>query len=991
MLADERRPGVVCDRFTLDVAGHRLWRGETLVRLRPKAWSVLCHLVERAGELVTRESLHQAIWNGAAVSDDTLTQAVADLRRALGDSARAPRLIETVHRLGFRLLVQPRAADAAEPTSPPAAGAPATAGADLPDAAPISGAASSEPAAFVGREDELRRLEAMFDRARQGRRQLVLICGETGIGKTSVVEQFLAGLPAQGEASVLRGHCVQQYGQREPYMPVLEAIERQARAPQGRTLVRLMQRITPRVYALLTTLHAEGDGATASTAAPPPSYDRVLRELAALLEAVAARSCLVLVLEDLHWSDEATMDLVSVLAQRPDPARILIIGTYRPAEAALQAHPIRDLRHWLRAHRRHAHLDLGYLSVDDVEAYLHRRFAWSDPRLARSIHHRTDGNPLFVVLVVDQLVRQGGLRRVRGRWVASVPNDLTVPDDVRDVIADQLRNVDPGDRPLLEAASVAGVRFDPKVVAGALARDHEAVEAACDRLARAHLFLQLPVDGEDAADPLYEFTHALQQQVIYEQIPELRRRRLHRAIASELEARRGDHAADRAPELSMHYERAGLLSRAVEHLARCVGRAQQRGAHRQAAAYVDQALRLLHRLPAGAERERRELALRLSLGISLNVTHGYTSPAVVENNDRARALCERAGDDRQLFEVVSAIWYLQLGQRDVTAARDNVDVLARIADRLGDRELRRRAEATRGRTEFWHGRFPAAVALLGRFLDEVRADEAAHVTPRYGVAPLVAARFQRGLALWFVGYPDQARAHARAGLAAHDLHGAPFDSASSYCQAALLATVIRDLPATKANAERCLAICRDHDVGFFRSMAAFLVAAAAGRPDQRRLRAMSDALAEHRTLIGSFLSDVMLSSIAALCGRLRRWDEGLRHVEDGIALTRTSLERIYEAELWRLRGELLIGRARDRATARTPRTAAQESFARSLEIADDQGARSLALRTRMSLARHTPTPEAVDELQRLYESFTEGFETPDLLEAKAMLARIGRV
>jgi len=971
--AGPRQKRIAFDRFVLDVASHRLWRDGTPVPLRPKAWSVLRHLVERAGELVTRDDLHRDVWRGAAVSDDTLTQAIGELRRAFGDSARQPRFIETVHGLGFRFVAPPRRTDAPPPAATPEASR------DPEPPAERDGFVA-EAAGFVGRADELRRLRGLYAEASAGRRQLVLIGGETGIGKTSLIEQFVRGLATDAAAHcVLRGQCVQQYGQREPYLPVLDAIEGHARGPDGAEMLALLRRTAPRLADILMPL---GDPTEARGGSAPPSHERVLRDLAALIEAAAARMPLILVLEDLHWSDASTMDLVSLLAQRPDPARLLVVGTFRPAEAALHAHPIRELRYWLRTSRRHTDLALGYLSLADVETYLRLRFGLEDARAAAALHERTDGNPLFVVMVVDEMVRAGALRRDGDHWIASAPALAGVPADLREVIAGQLRSVAAEALPVLEAASVAGVRFEPALVGTALERDPEDVEATCDRLARSHLFVQRPTDGA-----AYAFTHALQHQVIYEQVPELRRRRLHAAIATALEASPDGERAARAPELAMHFARAGLSTGAVEQLARCVGRAQERGAHREAASYAAQAFELLERLPAGVERDRRELALRLRLGISLNVTHGYVSPEVRQNYDRARALCEHAGDERQLFEVVSAIWYMQLGQRDVPDTRRNLDVLADIADRLRAPDLQRRVVLTRGRTAFWNGRFPDAVRILGAFLDDAGRMAADAETPLYGVAPIVAARFQRGLALWFVGCPEQAEAHVRAGLDALEPHSPPFDVASSYSQAALLGVLGRDDRTARAHAERCLAVCRDRDIAFFAPFAAFLLAASSEQPDERRLAAMREALTDHRARIGSFMSDLMLACVASACLRLGRWDEGLAVVEDGIETTRDSLERIYEAELWRLRGELSLGTA----GRRTPRLVdeAHQSFARALEIATDQGARALALRARISQVRHAARPsqraDARAGLAALHASFTEGFDTPDLLEARALL------
>lgn len=974
--------GIVIGGFVLDAAGHRLTRDGTPVRLRPQTWRVLCYLVERAGRLVTREELLRDVWEGAAVSDDTLTQSIGELRRAFGDSARSPRFIETVHRLGFRFIALPDERPAALPTLQ----APT-----LPSPSPATAveAALDPAAAFVGRTVELAHLHGLLDQARAGKRQIVLVGGETGIGKTSLVERFLRGTADAPDARrVLRGQCVQQYGQREPYMPVLDAIETAARGPGGAELVQLLQRVAPRVYDILTRLHPEAAPAAASGT---PSSERVLREMAALLEAAAADSPLVLVLEDLHWSDAATMDLLSVVSQRREPARLLLIGTFRPADAALQGHPIRELRHSLRRQRRESDLALGYLGAADVEAYLQLRFGLRDPALAGAMHERTDGHPLFFTTLVDDMVRAGALREVRGGWAASLPAERAVPADLRDVIAAQLHGLDAGDRVVLETASVAGVRFEPELVAAAVTRDHEDVEAVCDRLVRSHVFLQKPSASPASASVAeYEFTHALQHQVIYEQIPVLRRRRLHRTIAEALEAGHGDHVEEHASQLAMHHERAGQLDAAVAHLARCVVRAQQRGAHREAATFVEEALRLLDGLPADDARDQRELQLRLLLGVSLNVTYGYAASEVRMNFARARALCERAGDERQLFEVMSAFWYVQIGHGDVAESHRNVEVLAAIADRLDDAELRRRVLVTRGRTEFLSGRFPVAVSLLGDYIEQARRAEPG--TPVYGVAPIVAATFQRGLALWFVGLPERARRHVRAGLDSVGTRTAPIDVASSHSHASIFGLIAGDRPFTRVHAERCLDVCREWDVAFFQTGAACCLAGADDEPDERSLAAQREAFAEHRARVGVFLCDLFLAAMIRTYARLGRWDEGLRCAEDGIEITRTSLERLYAAEMWRLRGEMLASKARARGRGRRGADAGSEvteSLTRALEIADDQGARMLALRARTSLVRHAAndTRRAVerDALAQLYATFTEGFDTPDLLDAKALL------
>src|SRR5262249_38747601 len=244
--------------------------------------------------------------------------------------------------------------------------------------------------------------------------------------------------------------------------------------------------------------------------APP---QRMLREIGAFLESAAARTTVVLVLEDLHWSDHATADLVSFLAERRDPARLLVIGTYRPAEASTQDHPIREVKRTLRSHRRCVELALDYLSAASVREYLARRFGDEVVDLATLIHARTDGNPLFVVAIVEELVRRGQLVDTGSGWAVGgerAREDVAVPEDLLEMFTAQFNHLGADERAVLEAASVAGVSSMPWTVARAIGRDADEVEGVAQRLVRSNLFLNVAPRAEDRGAALhYQFPHPL--------------------------------------------------------------------------------------------------------------------------------------------------------------------------------------------------------------------------------------------------------------------------------------------------------------------------------------------------------------------------------------------------------------------------------------------------------------------------------------------------
>src|SRR5262245_13731375 len=616
------------DSFQMDISRYRLSRGRREIPLRRKSGDVRRHLRERAGFLVTKDAIHRDVWPDVAVSDDALTKSIAELRRALGDTRSRARYIETVHGRGFRFIAEVREIRAVRPEPKPG-----------PNAAPVI--TREADARFVGRQSEIERLGECLRRAGQRERQLVFITGEAGIGKTTLAEAFLHSRDVRApDVLVLHGQCIKQRGQREPYMPVLEALERVLSAPVGAELVPLFRRVAPCWYVQIPRLLSEGEPAgfqAAMMTAPP---ERMLREIGAFLESAAGRSTIVLLLEDLHWSDNATADLLSFLAERRDPARLLVIGTFRPAEASTHEHPIREVRQTLRAHRRCVDLALDYLSTSEVAEYLRDRFGKAMEKLAALVHHRTDGNPLFVVALVEELIRREQLVRTDRGWVSSAPPDrleLAIPEGLLEMVSMQFQSLPADERLLLEAASVVGATFTPATVARTVGREAEGVDAVSQQMVRAHLFLSASAGGTGDRTPAlrYEFAHALHHQVIYEQIPRLRRQRLHLQVAEALESTSGERLPEVAPELSVHFEQGGEPFRAAKYLHMCVARAQQRQAQHEAIACAELALDLLERVPDSAERRQSELDLRLLLGVSLNLTRGFSARAVRDNYERA--------------------------------------------------------------------------------------------------------------------------------------------------------------------------------------------------------------------------------------------------------------------------------------------------------------------------------------------------------------------
>src|SRR5215831_270211 len=429
--------------FRLDPDNAALWRGTKAVHLTPKAFGVLQCLVERHGQLVTKDLLLESVWPGTVVGDAVLKVCVREIRKAVGDRVGAPRFVATVHRRGYRFIAGVTDSDP-RPERPGASESPVGAG-------PATGSRYRGPAHLVGRESALDRLQRGIEAAWRGTRQIVFVTGEPGIGKTGVVDAFLERVSIDPRVWIAHGQCVETYGTPEPYLPVLDALGRLCREAGGEWLVNLLRRHAPTWLAQMPWLLDSADRAALERDLLGATRERMLREMAEAVEALTAEAPLVLVLEDLHWSDTATVDLLSLLARRPQPARLLLIGTYRPVDLIVRQHPLKDLKLELQAAGRCQELSLELLGQAAVADYLRDRFVENafPPGLAQVINRRTEGNPLFMVSVLDDLVARGLIALADDRWDlrAALPEvEVSVPESLRQMIERRIEQLSADER-----------------------------------------------------------------------------------------------------------------------------------------------------------------------------------------------------------------------------------------------------------------------------------------------------------------------------------------------------------------------------------------------------------------------------------------------------------------------------------------------------------------------------------------------------------------
>jgi len=351
----DSQPLLLFPPFRLDPQNEQLWRAKRLVTLKPKAFAVLRYLVERPGQLVTKDALLAALWADVHVGDAVLKVCLRDIRAALKDNAKAPRFIETIHGRGYRFL--PAVTTQPVPSSQFSVVSTDKTKMQNPQLATGSWRLATN---LVGREEDLAQLHGWLARALNGERQVVFVTGEPGIGKTTLVEAFLHGLESRIQTPeseeqrrsvtgqtldvqlwIGRGQCLEQYGAGEAYLPVLEALGQLCRDPGNRGVLETLNRYAPTWLSQMPALLSEPELKALRRRAGGATQERMLREMAETVEALTADHGLILWFDDLQWSDYATLDLISYLARRSQPARLLLLGAYRPIDVILNEHPLK--------------------------------------------------------------------------------------------------------------------------------------------------------------------------------------------------------------------------------------------------------------------------------------------------------------------------------------------------------------------------------------------------------------------------------------------------------------------------------------------------------------------------------------------------------------------------------------------------------------------------------------------------------------------------
>jgi predicted ATPase len=590
--------------FQLDTRNECLWRNGERIPLTPKPFAVLRYLVENPQRLVTHDELLEALWPETYVQPQVLRTYVLELRKVFGDDADNARFIETVPKRGYRFI-----SPVAEVTYNAVTN---------PERKP----GSPQPAGLVGRAAELDEFHQAMASALQGERQVLFVTGEVGIGKTALVDAFCRQIADDPSVRIARGQSVEGFGGKEPYHPVTEALTQLCGEGGDGHSLKVLQQKAPNWHAKLpSVLNSE-----AQTGSPYGQHqlpaERMLGEICDAIEAMAAKTLLVLVFEDLHWADHSTLDLISSLARRRASARLMLVATYRPGDVSDAQHPLKGLKQDLLTRKLCMEIALKPLARAAVADYLAQELRQPKPPsgLTSFLHQHSEGNPLFMIAVLEHLMAQDYLLRENEAWHLTAPLaeiDLGVPTALSELIELQIERLEPAEQRLLEAASLIGVVFPAWAAAAALNGDLEEIEDQYEKLTRRLHFLhpaghdELP-DGTQSA--FYVFAHGLYREALYKRQSASRRARRHLRVAEKLLRLFAGREQDVATELAQHFEAAGDWMRASEALMTVASNYLRRGDREEALSRMKHAARLLENLP---EREAAKVSADIRKQIHL--------------------------------------------------------------------------------------------------------------------------------------------------------------------------------------------------------------------------------------------------------------------------------------------------------------------------------------------------------------------------------------
>ena len=830
---------------------------------------------------------------------------------------------------------------------------------------------------FVGRLRELDALKAALELAQAGHGQLVATVGEPGVGKSRLYYEFKA--VSQSGCMVLEAFSV-SYGKASTYLPVIDLLRNYFDISPGDDERKRREKVTGRVVALDRTLEGtlpylfsllgivEGDDPTAQIDGQIKKR-RTHEAIKQILLRESLKQPLMVIFEDLHWIDGESEALLNLLADSIGTAKVLLLVNYRP-----------EYSHGWGSKTYYTQLRLDPLARENAEEMLKALLGDGDELvpLRRLIIEKTEGTPFFMEETVQALLDDGSLVRNGSLKLARSLAELKIPATVQAILASRIDRLPPAEKELLQTLAVIGREFQFSLVREVTKRSDDDLNWMLNDLQLGEFIYEQP-----AVDDIeYVFKHALTQEVAYNSVLAERRKALHERTARAMETQYADRLDDYLDGLAHHYARSANIDKAIEYLYDAARQCETRSAWEQALTYLDRGLELLKSLPVGPNRARQELASQIARASCLYIIQGQAAPETGRAYSRARELCVRDGNRTQLFSILHGLRLFHQFRLELQTARELAEQLVSIAQELDDPSRLAVAHAALGSNLLWMGEPVAARQHL-----EIVRDPAGPFRGRVLPESKDYVQFAAGLTLlgWdlaILGFPDQAARAVEDGLVwARDL-SRPDAYVVALVQASQCYQLLGSVRAAQDHSASVIAIAAEYRIPRFILLATVIQGwARSWRGDaESGIFEMRRGIAEYEAG-GMRAPTFMLVPLVETYLRIGQFEEACGLLTSMLETVSQTGHRLQEAELYRLKGELLLKASNE--------PEAETCFRRAIEIAQRQSAKWWELRATMSLARVLANQGQRDKahamLANIHNWFTEGFDTADLKDAKALL------
>lgn len=890
---------------------------------------------------------------------------------------------------------------------------------------------------FVARARELTKLDRLLEESLSSRGRMAFITGIAGSGKTALAMEFVRRSQIHHpDLIVSMGGCNSLTGIGDPYLPFREILALQTidietkwrsgaistnhacrlweTMPQiiqalvnegpdlidtfvpGKSLITLTHSHFKETPVWFSALQRRVERYAATSFDVRPKQQNLFDQYTRVLQTVSSQFPLLLILDDLQWADIGSIGLLFHLGRRIGENRIFLLCSHRPLEEAPGS--AQDGQPLMKAisefKRTYGEIQIDLSSVEEAEGltfideFLDTEANRFDAEFRRELHRHTAGHPLFTIELLRAMEARGDIvHDAEARWIAKPElNWSTLPARVEGVVEERVRRLGEELQEVLTVASVEGEKFTAEVAASILDADiRETVSSLSRKLDKQHHLVSAQGIRRLASGLIseYRFRHILFQKHLYNNLDAIELAHLHEHVGTALEQLYGDQAAEIAVQLARHFDAADVPEKTVMYLHIAAERAKRLSANEEAVHHLERALALLKTFPPGTERTKQELTMQNSLGVALVAAKGYGAKEVEQAFLKAHKLAKDVGDNPQMFSVLYGLRSFYLVRGDCQKASELSEQLLRMAQKAEDLDLIIEAHQALGTIKLFRAEFEDSRRHLEQCLELYELERHRTHALRFGQDPGVTCLSYLASILWCLGYPEQGLQKNQEALALAERAAHPFSMALALNFSALFNRFYGDFKAGQSQADEALAISNQHGFPFWAGMAKSLRGVLMVDQGKRKgLDQIRKGLKSWQDSGSELARSTFLTLLGWGMGLHGQVDEGLQVIQEASDEMARSGDRLIETELHRLRGELLKMQG-----AKTEEIEA--SYLLAIETAQGQHAKSFKLKATIDLCRllvdQGKKEKARKRLQSVYDDFSEGFDSPNLVAANTLL------